>query len=399
MKVIKNLLIVILITAHTACSLVEEGLFSRRKLEVQWSKDTGQENFRPTKPIVTANNIIYTYVEGDYSNGTSEIFALEKATGQKLWNKDVGFILLNRDVGSNLIAVENQLHVPFPEQITIDVETGQKGVYNNSNFPTNNYTGRLKKYGRKVITLFNQDSKRGDLFSDNSIQFYQGNSFEWEEILRRVETESNSYKFTDFTIDENILYLNYFSSSEEYSLDAFNLLKFDLNSNEVISDRVYEMDIHTLGVDFQPLANSEKFFVAIDGDLICIDNDTNEIDWRIDLQDKIYNARLSDDMNSLYFQTYFGLYKYDIDTGNEIWFEAIQDTNDLIYHNNYLYTESSGSIIALEANSGRKVVDFSPDRVNRNDKSDFYYYLKVDSENDLLYASSSTHIYCFKTFE
>ncbi|MEZ4872526.1 MAG: PQQ-binding-like beta-propeller repeat protein [Bdellovibrionales bacterium] len=144
-------------------------------------------------------------------------------------------------------------------------------------------------------------------------------------------------------------------------------------------------------IDARPIVLDDRIYVAsFDEALYCLDANTGQQIWRYD---EGGYAAVSIDEDRVYFSTtQYNIVALDKSSGKKIWNYASENgylTQPQLYKSTVVVGESDGALLALDAQSGKKLGDFFPGRGVTSSAA-------IDNESgDLFFISKEANLYHF----
>jgi outer membrane protein assembly factor BamB len=355
-----------------------------------------------TCPILYKNIVIYS-ADDNGDKAKSKLIALNKETGQKVWE------WTNTKTTTGIIpsyytyANENILIVPLLGQtrqvVAVNMDNGTTLWH--TVLPEGG-TWKIAGFGNKVFHVRgNFDRMKDEIFVADV------NTGNWQSVY--VASNINAPIFIDgmhtYKGNDNKSYLAFLVGKyKDFSFKEVetSIFKFSVDSNKMVYQKILNFIDKTNSSSSLLVTNADKFWLR-GAPVYALDEATGAKLLEISPpQPEPLSGNIAVFGDKVFMPRTYTLMCYDAKTGKYLW-TGDGNTSGLpslmSFHNNVLYytSLSDGKFHAIDANTGKDIYNvLSPD-LKSNGQGGFDAALTIDSTNNRVYTATYYSAVCYKT--
>jgi outer membrane protein assembly factor BamB len=351
-------------------------------------------------PVVYKNLVIYTADDGDINK--SKVIALDKVTGQKIWewrnnNESLGYITLSNGYLYQSVLVLPILGRPY-QMVAINLDNGTQLWHQTA---TEAVSWQMVGAGKLVFYIRgNLDRMKDEIFMAD---VHTGN---WQSLYAASNVNAPIYiqGMHTYKADDGANYLTFLVAKYkdfQFSETESTIFKYSIDSSKM----VYQKKLSFLSPKSQPFLEAvalNQFWLSNSPALALRASDgEKQAEYFVPVTISTTPGKIAIAGNKLLMPTVNKLVGLDASTGKFLWQEEGNTSGSpsrILYYDNVIYYTSGGDgkFHAIDATTGKTIYDVkSPDK-KANGQGGFDSAITLDTVNRRIYTASYFSAICYK---
>ena len=413
LKKLLYILILLLLTysviSLTGCSTEERPGFDQA-INPIWEYHYGVGLSTGIRPILHENKVLYASksVETEDLSANDQLIALNKTDGDLLWKWNDHFEDTQQIFDANSLKPVAEGIVAITtgsRNFGIDLGSGQT-VWKNRN-PASTSSSDLSLVGNDIFRTDIADPGAGSSLFTEKLMRAPINSGQWHEVFKVEggDTLRQGLQVPTHYVNEAgdiVLIFTNTQLSTSNNLISPRLISYNLSRSEINYDVLLESPSQNNAVDWFPLIDDDRIYLAVDDLLICLNLYSGEPIWQLQLNANLLFSGFILVDNQLFAKSEGDGYLWSVNkyTGEVNWKKPSTGiSSSLSYYNDILYFVGDMKLQIVDATNGETLAEIYAPSSWENPNDNFNDFCTVDPATGKIYLASLSRAYCYPPYQ